>query len=214
MAYGIFKDAASYVDQFERYAASVVSIIGFNRRIASIDDPIIREVIAVMQVKAEINVPGKSFPMLMETFPILAKFPNWMAPWKCGLGQGKGGGRNFFFSLAKEAREKEGNENCYVNKLFEEQPKYGLRDDEIASLTGNLFGAGADTSSGTLVTFILACCAFPEVLPAAWEELDRVVGPNRSPSVRSLGPSSHHINRTKLQPRSPTNQTFPTSKPS
>jgi hypothetical protein len=53
----------------ERYAASVVSIIGFGRRIASIDDPIIVEVIRLMQKAAEHNVPGKSFPMLMETFP-------------------------------------------------------------------------------------------------------------------------------------------------
>lgn len=49
-------------------------------------------------------------------------------------------------------------------------------------MAGNLFGAGSDTSSSTLVTFVLACCAFPEVLPKAWEELDRVVGPYRSPS--------------------------------
>ena len=47
---------------------------------------------------------------------------------------------------------------------------------------GNAFGAGAETTSNTLITFILACVAFPEVLPRAWEELDRVVGPDRSPT--------------------------------
>lgn len=30
---------------------------------------------------------------------------------------------------------------------------------------------------------MLACCAFPETLPRAWEELDRVVGSGRSPSL-------------------------------
>ena len=55
--------------QFERYAASVVSIIGFGRRIASTEDPIISEVIAVMHLAADLNIPGKKFPMLMETFP-------------------------------------------------------------------------------------------------------------------------------------------------
>lgn len=50
-------------------------------------------------------------------------------------------------------------------------------------MTGNLFGAGSDTSSSTLVTFVLACCAFPEVLPKAWEELDRVIGSERSPTM-------------------------------
>lgn len=54
---------------------------------------------------------------------------------------------------------------------------------EIASLNGALFGAGSDTSSSTLVTFFLACTAFPETLAAAWEELDRVIGPDRSPTM-------------------------------
>jgi len=49
--------------------ASVVSIIGFGRRISTTVDPIIPEVIAVMHRAADLNVPGKTFPMLMETFP-------------------------------------------------------------------------------------------------------------------------------------------------
>lgn len=168
-----------FVRHMERYATSVVSIIGFGRRVASIEDPLITEVIAIMQRAAELNVPGKSFPMVMETFPWLARFPRWAAPWLKQFG-GASRGAAFFYALADEARE-EGRE-CYVRQLLEEQQKYGLAKDEVASLTGNLFGAGSDTSSSTLVTFMLACCAFPETLTRAWEELDRVVGSGRSPS--------------------------------
>ena len=106
-----------------------------------------------------------------------------MAPWKHGLGGGKGRGRSFYYALADEAANKENAGNCYAKKIMDEAPKYGLSEMEIASLNGNLFGAGSDTSSSTLITFILACCAFPEVLPKAWEELDRVVGSHRSPSL-------------------------------
>jgi hypothetical protein len=106
-----------------------------------------------------------------------------MAPWKHGLGKGRGRGRNFYYALAEEAATKENHGNCYAKKLMDEAPKYGLSDMEIASLNGNLFGAGSDTSSSTLITFVLACCAFPEVLPRAQEELDRVVGSYRSPSL-------------------------------
>ncbi|KAK4943924.1 hypothetical protein LTR10_016640 [Elasticomyces elasticus] len=183
VALDLAKDPEDYVMHFERYAASVVSIIGFNRRISSKHDPIITDVIAIMQKAAELNVPGKTFPMLMETFPWLSKFPTWMAPWKHGLGGGKGRGRSFYYALADEAANKENAGNCYAKKIFDEAPKYGLSEMEIASLNGNLFGAGSDTSSSTLITFILACCAFPEVLPKAWEELDRVVGPYRSPGL-------------------------------
>ncbi|KAK7517207.1 cytochrome P450 [Phyllosticta citriasiana] len=173
----------AFAELFERYATSVVSIVAFGRRVAREDDPIITEVIAAMQLAAILNVPGKTFPMLMETFPILAKFPPEIAPWKRGLGaRCKGGDHTFFYSLAKEAHETPGNDDCYAKQLFAAAPKHGLSPEEISSLAGNLFGAGSDTSSSTLITFMLACCAFPDVLPRAWDELDRVVGPHRSPS--------------------------------
>ncbi|OJJ07010.1 hypothetical protein ASPVEDRAFT_876441 [Aspergillus versicolor CBS 583.65] len=191
VAYDLLKQPKEYVRHFERYATSVVSIIGFGRRVKSYMDPIVTEVIAVMQRAAELNVPGKGAPMVMESFPILAKFPNCIAPWKQGLGGGQGRGRPFFYALAEEAAnaEKDSNtakqkqdEPCYAQRIFDEAPKYNLSKMEISSLSGNLFGAGSDTSSSTLVTFALACCAFPETLSRAWEELDRVVGPHRSPA--------------------------------
>lgn len=114
---------------------------------------------------------------------VLAKFPTSIAPWKHGLGGKNARGGSFYYALAEEANNNPEQPQCYVKKLFQEAPQYDLRPEEIAALTGNLFGAGSDTSSSTLVTFVLACCAFPEVLPMAWEELDRVVGSERSPSM-------------------------------
>lgn len=69
VAFDLLKTPESYVEHFERYATSVVSIIGFGRRVADPKDPIITEVIAVMHRAADLNVPGKAFPMLLETFP-------------------------------------------------------------------------------------------------------------------------------------------------
>ncbi|TKX21227.1 cytochrome P450 monooxygenase-like protein 38 [Elsinoe australis] len=158
LAAAILERPKDYVAHMERYATSVVSIVGFG----------------------DLNVPGKSMPMLMETFPILSKLPVSIAPYLAPF-KNSGRGSQFFLSLAHEANEKTVQEPCTVKHLFKERPKYQLRDEEIASLTANLFGAGSDTSSSTLITFVLACCAFPEVLRPAWEELDRVVGPHRSP---------------------------------
>jgi cytochrome P450 len=90
-------------------------------------------------------------------------------------------GRNFFYALAKEAADNE-ERDSYCKTLWGQKEKYDLSDLEFSSLAGSLFGAGSDTSSSTLITFVLACCAFPEVLPKAWEELDRVVGHHRSPT--------------------------------
>jgi cytochrome P450 len=179
VAADVLRSPANYVKHFERYATSVVSIIAFGRRVESPQDPIITEVIAGMHLAADLNVPGKRFPMLMETFPLLAQVPNALAPWKHGLGKKRG--HSFFFALADEANAKEGHNQSFVKHVFAERDKHRLSVEEVSSLTGNLFGAGSDTSSSTLITFVLACCAFPETLPPAWEELDRVVGPHRSP---------------------------------
>jgi cytochrome P450 len=181
VAYDLLSSPQDYVNHFERYATSVVSIIAFGRRVDTWNDPIITEVIATMHLAADLNVPGKSFPMLMETFPWLSRVPNMIAPWKKGLGKKRS--FTFFYALADEANQKpsEEQDSTFVKHLFGERSKYNLRDEEISSLTGNLFGAGSDTSSSTLITFVLACCAFPEALIPAWEELDRVVGPHRSP---------------------------------
>ncbi|GAB1315358.1 Cytochrome P450 monooxygenase [Madurella fahalii] len=190
VAIDFLREPKEYVKHLERYATSVVSIIAFGRRVASYTDPIITEVIALMQLAADLNVPGKSFPMLLETFPILAKFPRFM-PWFKGIGsRNQKGGHYFFYTLAEEALEqynqKSPSEQAsmptpYVKTLFEEAEKYKLPRNELSALTGNLFGAGSDTSSSTLVTFVLACCAFPDAMRKAQAELDRFIGPNRSP---------------------------------
>jgi cytochrome P450 len=173
VALDLLASPADYVRHVERYATSVVSIIGFGRRVDRADDPIITEVIDTMHLAADLNVPGKSFPMLME------RFPNAVAPWKKGLGRKRGS--HFFFALADEAARQPGHEGKFVNHVFAERARHGLSNEEVSSLTANLFGAGSDTSSSTLITFVLACCAFPETLAPAWEELDRVVGDARSP---------------------------------
>ena len=69
VALDLVRSPSDFTKHLERYATSVVSIIAFGRRVASPDDPIITEVIALMQLAADLNVPGKSFPMLLETFP-------------------------------------------------------------------------------------------------------------------------------------------------
>ncbi|KAK3361443.1 cytochrome P450 [Lasiosphaeria ovina] len=190
VALDFLREPTEYVKHLERYATSVVSIIAFGRRVASFNDPIITEVIALMQLAADLNVPGKSFPMLLETFPILAKFPRSM-PWFKGLGtRGQKGGHYFFHTLAQEAVEQFDQKppsvqaempTPYVKTLFSEAEKYNLPTNELSGLTGNLFGAGSDTSSSTLITFVLACCAFPETVRKAQAELDAVIGASRSP---------------------------------
>jgi hypothetical protein len=69
VVYDLLTTPDNFVAHFERYAASVVSIIGFGRRIAETTDPIVTEVITFMQAAAHVAVIAKDFPRLMESFP-------------------------------------------------------------------------------------------------------------------------------------------------
>jgi len=54
-----------------------------------------------------------------------------------------------------------------------------LSKEEIGGLTSSLIGGGVDTTTSTMLSFILACVAFPEAIKPAREEIDRVVGEER-----------------------------------
>ncbi|KAF8954906.1 cytochrome P450 [Flammula alnicola] len=56
------------------------------------------------------------------------------------------------------------------------------QEDDIKSVAGTLFGAGADSTMGAVATCILALLNHPEVLKRAHEEIDRVVKPGTLPT--------------------------------
>lgn len=65
--------------------------------------------------------------------------------------------------------------------LVDRQSELQVSDAEIANIAGNVIGGGVDTTSSTLIGFILATCVFKDAQDAAHEELDRVVGCERMP---------------------------------
>ncbi|KAI5206391.1 hypothetical protein E4T39_02405 [Aureobasidium subglaciale] len=92
---------------------------------------------------------------------------------------GKGGRESaFYYALADEANKTSQQEPCYVKQLFKEA--HQVQSHPNGSCVPHL--RSLDTYTSTLVKFALACCAFPETLPAAWEKIDRMVGSHRSPS--------------------------------
>jgi cytochrome P450 len=53
--------------------------------------------------------------------------------------------------------------------------------------SGTPFGAGVETTAGSLSSFFLACAAFgPSFIPKAQKELDAVVGPDRMPAFEDF----------------------------
>lgn len=75
-------------------------------------------------------------------------------------------------------------EDNFAKRLLKGQADHGLANDEIATLTVNLIGGGVDTTTSTMISGVLALCAFSDVQKKAQEELDRVVGRERMPDFQ------------------------------
>ncbi|KAJ9624193.1 hypothetical protein H2203_005644 [Taxawa tesnikishii (nom. ined.)] len=160
----------NFVKAIERYSVSVVSCIGFGRRIDKMDDNVGQVALKFME-GVDLVIPGM---FLMESMPILLQLPRMIYPLSAkSLGNGKKM-IQFFSALCKEAGMS--TQDNFAKGLLRAQQQNGLRDEEIAFLTGNLIGGGVDTTASTTITFIFAMCVFSDVQKKAQEELDRVVG--------------------------------------
>jgi hypothetical protein len=82
LAMDFVRSPQNFEKHLERYAASVVMTVAYARRVDDMNDPAVQMVLEMMQYMASLNVPGR---FLAESFPILAKFPDWMAPWKADV---------------------------------------------------------------------------------------------------------------------------------
>jgi cytochrome P450 len=165
-----------FVMAIERYSCSVVSIIGWGRRIDRTNDYVVQQALAIMDQGVNMQVPGAYW---LETIPEMKYLPSWIYPLPKMLKIGAFVFKRYFYALTAEGSAAKAPN--FAKYLIEAQKEYGLRDEDIAGLTANLIGGGVDTTSSTLISFILACCVFPETQRRAQEEIDAVVGKDRSP---------------------------------
>lgn len=182
------KDILDNPDDFcmaiERYSCSVVSIIGWGRRISRKDDPIVERALEFMHTAAQIFVPGDYW---METIPLLSYLPSWLYSLPTQLRMGKNAMARYWYALSKEGAE-ESTENCFSKHVLAlEKEGVQLEPEEIAGLTGNLIGGGVDTTTSTMLSLILAAVAFPEAIKPAQEEIDKHVGWDKSPDWSDEG---------------------------
>ncbi|GAA6032480.1 hypothetical protein JCM8097_004781 [Rhodosporidiobolus ruineniae] len=168
----------------ERYAASVIVTVNYGRRVHDVEtDVVVCENRRSMDVLTSVNIPGK---YLVEALPILLKLPNFLTPWRTYAIEQRQRDVELYIGLVNEVKEKMAAGTApfsFAKQLIENQEKFGMTDLEVAYTCSTPFGAGVETSSGTLLSFCLACAHAGETfIPKAQAELDRVVGPDRLPT--------------------------------
>ncbi|KAK4448787.1 cytochrome P450 [Podospora aff. communis PSN243] len=174
----LLTDPVNFRTHIERYAASVIVTVTYGRRVEDVrTDEVVKQNGEAMERLTQVNIPGK---FAVERYPILKYVPAMFAPWKRQVLEQRKKDIKLYTTLMNQVREDVARGTApesFAKHVLQEQKALGMSDLEAAYAVGSPFGAGVETSAGSITSFLLACVKFgPQFIPRAQEELDRVVG--------------------------------------
>ncbi len=133
----LLTDPTNFAHHFERYAASLVSILGWGRRLDSMDDYVLKFALKMMDDITMMQIPGNYW---MEAIPEMQYLPAWIYPLPTQLRSFGKVLRKFWWALDCEAASKE--QENFSKSLV--NSKEVLSPDSIGEMTANLIGGGLE----------------------------------------------------------------------
>ncbi|EIN04437.1 cytochrome P450, partial [Punctularia strigosozonata HHB-11173 SS5] len=152
-----------------RFTASSVLQIAYARRALSSHDQILKNLAKVSENIALASTPGAFW---VETLPFLDILPMWISPWKRRLKEAHDFEMSINGGLVADVQRRITEVD---DSIFDASDTLRLDLDDIAYLAATVFEAGTETTAMTLNTFLLACICFPDFVPRARSEIDRVL---------------------------------------
>ncbi|KAL2838516.1 cytochrome P450 [Aspergillus pseudodeflectus] len=178
-----------FSQHIRRYATGVILSSVFGTRAETFDNPDVKEIYRVQDQFSEILEPGNTPPV--DVFPFLKYVPTSIAQWKKRAARVQKGQHDLYHGLLNKTKHRianAGSVNCFMDRLLSEQEmqKHGLDDEHLAYLGGVMMEAGSDSTSSTLLSFILAMVKYPHVLRKLQAEVDAVCGDKRAPTFEDM----------------------------
>lgn len=137
----------------------------------------------MMEEFSEVMEVGATPPV--DIFPILKWVPqrffnNWINRARSvGIAMDRLYGR--MVSLVIQRRLKTGSRRSFLDDVLDQQEKLQLSRNELNFLCGVLMEGGSDTTSSMILAFVQAMVKYPHVQTRAQQEIDSVIGEDRSP---------------------------------
>ncbi|KAL5478269.1 hypothetical protein ACEPAI_2453 [Sanghuangporus weigelae] len=128
-----------------------------------------------------VNIPGK---YVVESWPWLLKLPKCLQWFRREPEAQKERDVRLLNHLVADVKQrmKEGTvPDCLTVEALQNQQKIGVRDLFLAYSMSTPFGAGIETTAGTIMSFILAMLHFPGVMRKAQAEIDSVLSADHMP---------------------------------
>lgn len=180
----LLEDPNDFELSIERYTISVTSIVGWGRRVNRKNDYVAQQALKIME-SVNFVVPGL---FLMEAIPAMLYLPSWLYKLPSALRMGAAIVTRYFLMLTDEGAQSQ--QQSFAKYMLNAKEKFEMSDYEVAGMMANLIGGGVDTTSSTMLSCILALACFPQVQRKAQEEMDRVIGRDRSPTWEDIDQGS------------------------
>ncbi|EPS94406.1 hypothetical protein FOMPIDRAFT_62440 [Fomitopsis schrenkii] len=184
---GLMATPENRVLHIKRYLAALIVESLYGHRITSLDDPCMM----LMDSAAEATTAtGTTGGTLADMLPPLKHIPAWMP----GAGFKRAAlktrelvwqAHHLPYRMTREAMASGNAQPSFVTNLVEEAEKAGRlheEEEEIIYTAGVIYVGELQTKS-VMLTFLLAMTLYPEVYAKAQEEMDRVVGKGRLPTL-------------------------------
>ncbi|ORY09416.1 cytochrome P450 [Clohesyomyces aquaticus] len=167
-----------------RYAASTIMQVTYGWRIPQWDCREIHRVFEVLGRFVQCRKPGQ---WLVDVLPSLAesRIFNLFSSWKRIGTQFYALDNATWLGFWNEMKQKVADgtaPHCFGKILQVNYEKQGLSESQAAWICGGLIEAGSETTSATINNCIYLMLSNPDCVRLAHEELDRVVGTDRTPN--------------------------------
>ncbi|KAI5122653.1 hypothetical protein M0805_007915 [Coniferiporia weirii] len=173
-----------------RLIASSILMATFGHEVTSENDAYIALVNRTTKMSTDAGSPGGT---LIDLFPALRFLPAWlpgMGLKRHALATAELVGEVMEMPLReiKEKRAAGSAPPCYVNHLLDEYESSGKVDkqheEDIRCIGAVIYSAGVETTEATVSAFFLMMTRCPEIVKRAQEEIDRVIGSDRLPTIQ------------------------------
>lgn len=185
MLYELLHSPQDFLHHIRRYSNALTTTMVFGWRTPTYEDPKMQQLYdGFAEFAALANTGTAAF---VDFYPWLRRLPDWMLHAQREAKRLFARERRLYVGHWLRAKEqvRDGSiRPCFCVGLAAAQEKDGFSDDQAAYVSGTLLEAGSDTTASTLYGFVQAMVLFPEVQRKAQEEIERVVGKGRLPTMR------------------------------
>ncbi|KAJ7805424.1 cytochrome P450 [Mycena olivaceomarginata] len=187
LLHNILHSPQSFFTDIQRYSISVIYSVLHGRRVPRYETEEVNEFITTTHDWSALLEPGAVPPI--DAIPILKLIPERWAKWKRECKRVSDLQRARYFGLVEETRERmrrNQHNGSFMEEVLERQVELGMDDEMTSWFGGTLLEGGTDTTSSYIQSLVLALVAYPEAQKKAHEEIDRVVGEHRMPTLEDL----------------------------